>query len=25
LLLAATALAVYKPPGLTPYGQRKQH
>jgi hypothetical protein len=24
LLLAATTLAVYKPPGLTPYGQRKQ-
>ena len=25
LLLAATSLAVYKPRGLTPYGQRKQH
>jgi hypothetical protein len=25
LLLVATALAVFKPPGLTPYGQRKQH
>ena len=25
LLLVATALAVYKPPGVTPYGQRKQH
>jgi hypothetical protein len=25
LLLAATTLAVYKPRGLTPYGQRKQH
>lgn len=24
LLLAATALAVYKPRGLTPYGRRKQ-
>lgn len=24
LLLVATALAVYKPRGLTPYGQRKQ-
>jgi hypothetical protein len=24
LLLAATTLAVYKPRGLTPYGQRKQ-
>jgi len=24
LLLGATALAVYKPQGLTPYGQRKQ-
>jgi uncharacterized membrane protein len=25
LLLAATALAVFKPRGLTPYGRRKQH
>ncbi len=25
VLLAATALAVYKPRGLTPYGRRKQH
>ncbi len=25
LLLVATTLAVYKPQGLTPYGQRKQH
>jgi hypothetical protein len=25
LLLVATTLAVYKPPGMTPYGQRKQH
>ena len=25
LLLVATVLAVYKPRGLTPYGQRKQH
>jgi hypothetical protein len=25
LLLVATTLAVYKPRGLTPYGQRKQH
>ena len=25
LLLVATALAVYKPRGLTPYGRRKQH
>lgn len=25
LLLLATVLAVYKPRGLTPYGQRKQH
>jgi hypothetical protein len=25
LLLVATTLAVFKPPGLTPYGQRKQH
>jgi hypothetical protein len=25
LLLAATALAVYKPPGVTRYGRRKQH
>jgi hypothetical protein len=25
LLLTATTLAVYKPRGLTPYGQRKQH
>jgi uncharacterized membrane protein len=24
LLLVATVLAVYKPRGLTPYGQRKQ-
>jgi hypothetical protein len=24
LLLVATTLAVYKPRGLTPYGQRKQ-
>ncbi|MGH2358186.1 MAG: hypothetical protein ACRDGJ_09270 [Candidatus Limnocylindria bacterium] len=24
LLLVATALAVYKPRGMTPYGQRKQ-
>ena len=24
LLLVATTLAVYKPPGMTPYGQRKQ-
>ncbi len=24
LLVAATMLAVYKPRGLTPYGQRKQ-
>jgi hypothetical protein len=24
LLLAATVLAVYKPPGVTPYGRRKQ-
>jgi hypothetical protein len=25
VLLAATALSVYKPKGLTPYGWRKQH
>ena len=25
LLVVATTLAVYKPRGLTPYGQRKQH
>jgi hypothetical protein len=25
LLLVATTLAVYKPRGRTPYGQRKQH
>ena len=25
VLLVATALAVYKPRGMTPYGQRKQH
>jgi uncharacterized membrane protein len=25
LLLVATTLAVYKPPGLTPYGRRQQH
>jgi hypothetical protein len=25
LLLVATILAVYKPRGMTPYGQRKQH
>ena len=25
LLLLATVLAVYKPRGVTPYGQRKQH
>jgi len=25
LLLVATALGVYKPRGLTPYGRRKQH
>jgi hypothetical protein len=25
LLLVATALAVYKPPGMTRYGRRKQH
>lgn len=25
LLLVATTLAVYKPRGVTPYGQRKQH
>lgn len=25
LLLIATMLAVYKPPGLTPYGRRKQN
>ena len=25
LLLTATALAVYKPRGMTPYGRRKQH
>ena len=25
LLLVATALAVYKPRGMTPYGQRRQH
>jgi hypothetical protein len=25
LLLVATVLAVYKPRGMTPYGQRKQH
>ncbi len=25
LLLAAAALSVYKPRGMTPYGQRKQH
>lgn len=25
LLLAATTLAVYKPQGMTPYGQRRQH
>jgi hypothetical protein len=25
LLVTATVLAVYKPRGLTPYGQRKQH
>jgi hypothetical protein len=25
LLLAATTLAIYKPRGMTPYGQRKQH
>jgi hypothetical protein len=24
VLLVATTLAVYKPRGLTPYGQRKQ-
>jgi hypothetical protein len=24
LLLTATTLAVYKPRGMTPYGQRKQ-
>jgi hypothetical protein len=24
VLLVATALAVYKPPGVTPYGRRKQ-
>jgi hypothetical protein len=24
LFLVATTLAVYKPPGMTPYGQRKQ-
>jgi hypothetical protein len=24
-LLTAATLAVYKPRGLTPYGQRKQH
>jgi hypothetical protein len=24
-LLAATTLSVYKPRGMTPYGQRKQH
>jgi hypothetical protein len=24
LLLVATGLAVYKPPGITPYGWRKQ-
>jgi uncharacterized membrane protein len=25
LLLLATVLAIYKPRGMTPYGQRKQH
>lgn len=25
VLLVATALSVYKPPGMTRYGQRKQH
>ena len=25
VLLVATTLAVYKPPGMTPYGRRKQH
>jgi hypothetical protein len=25
LLIVATTLAVYKPRGMTPYGQRKQH
>jgi hypothetical protein len=25
LLLARTTLAVYKPPGMTPYGRRDQH
>jgi hypothetical protein len=25
VLLAATVLSVYKPRGMTPYGQRKQH
>jgi hypothetical protein len=25
LLLTATALSVYKPRGVTPYGRRKQH
>jgi hypothetical protein len=25
LLLVATTLSVYKPRGMTPYGQRKQH
>jgi hypothetical protein len=25
LLLVATTLAVYKPRGMTRYGQRKQH
>jgi hypothetical protein len=25
LLLLATVLAVYKPRGVTPYGQRNQH
>lgn len=25
VLLVATTLAVYKPQGVTPYGQRKQH
>ena len=25
LLLVATTLAIYKPRGMTPYGQRKQH
>jgi uncharacterized membrane protein len=25
LLLVATVLGIYKPPGMTPYGRRKQH